>query len=150
MKILLSDLHIAPFRAEKFKTQKRNFIESLIHFFAVKLQKKEKKLFEKMKEIIKAEKISVGISNGDLMESSATERGWAKVEDFQMAKKVIGKLEEDLGVRLEMNMGNHESGYILPLSTDEDGGISKESMRNFLLVAGREELYRTFVAEDFG
>ncbi|MFZ2192773.1 MAG: hypothetical protein WAV31_00855 [Candidatus Moraniibacteriota bacterium] len=147
MKIFLSDLHIAPFKAEKFLTQKRNIIEMVIQFFAVFLQNKEKKLFEKMKKTIREEGISLGISNGDLMEASATERGLATERDLAMAKTVLSDLENDLGTKLKLNLGNHESGYILPLSTDEQGGISRASIRNFLCLAGRKELYYSFVAE---
>lgn len=149
MKILLSDLHIAPFRAEKFLTQKRNFIEKVIQFFAVFLQKREQRLSEKMKAVIKEGRISLGISNGDLMEASATERGLATGRDLEMAKTVLFDLENDLGTKFKLNLGNHESGYILPLSTDEQGGISRASIKNFLCLAGRKELYYSFVAEGF-
>ena len=50
--ILLSDLHIAPFKEEKFKTQRKNFIERSIQFFANILQKKEKNIYEKMKKVV--------------------------------------------------------------------------------------------------
>lgn len=149
MKILLSDLHIAPFKKGKFQTQKKNFIEWIIQFFASILGEKELGIFELMQKISREEGISLGISNGDLMEATATERGWATEKDFLAAKKIISDLESELGIRLEMNMGNHETGYILPLSTDMDGGMSKQSIGNFLSLAKREDVYYSFLAEGF-
>ncbi|EKE21636.1 MAG: hypothetical protein ACD_7C00165G0005 [uncultured bacterium] len=148
--ILLSDLHIAPFKEEKFKTQRKNFIERSIQFFANILQKKEKNIYEKMKKVVNEKMINVGISNGDLMESAATERGWITERDTEAAKEVVQKLENSLSLgKLELNMGNHESGYILPLSTDDEGGVSLQSIKNFLLVAKRDKLYHSFLIEGF-
>jgi len=148
--ILLSDLHIAPFKEEKFKTQQKNFIEWIIQFFANVLQKKEKNIYEKMKKVVGEKMINVGISNGDLMESVATERGWATKQDVEAAKEVVQELKNNLSLKkLELNMGNHESGYILPLSTDNNGGVSLQSVRNFLVVAKRDKLYHSFLLEGF-
>ena len=83
------------------------------------------------------------------MESSATERGLATERDLEMAKKVLFDLENDLGTEFKLNLGNHESGYILPLSTDKDGGISRASIKNFLELAGRKDMYHSFVTEGF-
>jgi hypothetical protein len=150
MKVLLfSDLHISPFGKEKFKTQKKNLFERIIQFFAVFLRKKEVRLFEKMEEIIKKEDIVLGVLNGDSVESSATERGLKTERDLKVAKNILADLENDFGIKLKLNMGNHESGYILPLSTDEQGGISRASIKNFLCLADRKKLYYSFVVGGF-
>lgn len=147
--LLFSDSHIAPFREEKFETQERNFMERTIQFFANILEEKEKGVYGKMKEIVVDEKITLGISNGDLMESLATERGWKTSRDLQAAKKTREDLKKDLGIELEMNMGNHETGYILPLSTDDGGGVSSGSIENFLDITNRGDVYYSFVQAGF-
>lgn len=144
--LLFSDTHKTPFSTEKFKTQKKNFIEWIIQFFANVLQKKEKNIYEKMKKVVDERMIKVGISNGDLMESVATERGWATEKDATAVKEAVQELENSLNLKkFELNMGNHESGYILPLSTDNEGGISIGSVKNFLTVAKRDKLYHSFL-----
>ncbi|HLN19042.1 MAG TPA: hypothetical protein VK255_02620, partial [Patescibacteria group bacterium] len=45
------------------------------------------------------------------------------------------------------NVGNHELGYELPLTTDPMAGISKKSIRAVLEVYGRDNLYHSFVQE---
>jgi hypothetical protein len=101
-----------------------------------------------MKKIIKEKNIPIGICNGDLMESVATERGLATERDLKMVKKILAILESKLGIKIILNMGNHESGYVLPLSTDEDGGVSEKSIKNFLKLTGRDDIYYSFVDEN--
>ncbi|MDI6778169.1 MAG: metallophosphoesterase [Patescibacteria group bacterium] len=149
MEILLSDLHISPFREEKFKTQKLNPIEWLIQLFADLLKKKEEQVFVEMMKIARERDITLGIVNGDLMESSATERGIWKETDYKAARKVKRWLEKLLRIKILLNMGNHESGYNLPLSSDPKAGISLKSLRNFLRLTGRTELYHSFELEGF-
>lgn len=149
MEILLSDFHFPPFREEKFKTQKLNPIEWLIQLFVDLLKKKEEKIFVKMMKIARERDIALGIVNGDLMESSATERGLQKEIDYRAARIVKRWLEKLLRITICLNMGNHESGYNLPLSTDPKAGISVKSLKNFLRLTGRTGLYHSFEIEGF-
>ncbi len=148
MKILLSDPHFAPFRNEKFLTQKRNIIEFVISLFAVLLQKKEEKIFIQMENAVRKGEIDLGIINGDFMESSRTERGMNTEKDLETAKRLGKDLKQRLGLkRIEFNAGNHESGYKLPLMTDEKAGVYLKSIQNFLCLAERDKLYHSFIAK---
>lgn len=147
MKILFSDLHLAPFRREKFLTQKKNFFEIIIQYFAKKFEKKDKeeKMLNKIRKIIKHENIKKGYFNGDFMEARRTERGMNTSEDLNIACRLRNYILQKLGLEEgEFNLGNHESGYDLPLSTDEERGINRKAIDNFLLFAGRHELYHSF------
>lgn len=148
MKILLSDWHLAPFRAEKFRTQKKNFFETVIQFFALRSEKKEGRMLERMRRIVKKEGIKAGYSNGDFMESRRTERGMNTFEDLAMACQKKEMVKEKLGLEeWDSNMGNHESGYNLPLCTDPEAGINLQAIKNFLVFTGRDELYYSFFAD---
>jgi len=152
MKIILSDLHSAPFRGEKFLTQKKNFIEIIIQYFAKKFEGKDKeeKMFNKIRKIIKRENIKKGYFNGDFMEARRTERGMNTSEDLNMACRLRDYLLQKLGLEKgEFNLGNHESGYDLPLGTDSEKGINRKAIDNFLLFAGRQELYYSFCEDGF-
>lgn len=149
MKLATSDLHKQPFKKEKFKSQKKNFIETAIQFLAKIFSYKEKRMYQLMAKVCREEKVDVGIINGDFMESLRTERGLETQRDLETAFWEKRQMELLLGVDLMLNAGNHELGYILPLSTDEEGGISKASINNFLRLAERDELYYSFVAEGF-
>lgn len=150
MEILLSDFHIAPFREEKFLTQKKSFGEWLIQFFVDILKEKEARTFAAMMRIIRERNISLGIVNGDLMESSATERGMDTERDLKAATIVKRWLERLLGVSLILNMGNHECGYKnQPLVTDPKAGISKRSLKNFLCLTERDDLYFSFFLDGY-
>jgi hypothetical protein len=149
MKLATSDLHKQPFRSEKFKSQKRNFIEIAIQFLAKIFSHKEKRMYQLMAKVCREEKVDIGIINGDFMESMRTERGLETQQDLETAFWEKRQMELLLGVNLMLNAGNHELGYILPLSTDSGGGISKDSINNFLRLAERKELYYSFIAEGF-
>lgn len=147
MKILLSDLHLAPFRAQKFESQKMNHIEALIQFFAKKFEdpQKEEKMLRRIRNVIEREGIQVGNFNGDFMESLRTERGMSTKEDLEKMRELRIKILKQLGLLWGwFNLGNHESGYDLPLATDPERGINKAAIDNFLLFINREELYHSF------
>lgn len=147
---MISDPHRQPFKKRKFLTQERNLGERIIQWFADVLAPLERKVFERMKNAIEKENITLCVCNGDMVESSCTERGLYTEEDLEVAKEEAGKLKEELGVDyLELNMGNHESGYNLPLSTDPEAGISMASIENFLLLSGRKKLYYSFAMDGY-
>jgi predicted phosphodiesterase len=145
MKILLSDIHEQPFREEKFKTQKKDWIESFIQFFA---DKKREEPIEKIKRIIEEQEVDVVVTNGDLSESSATERGMNSERDFDASIKVLTKWSEKLKKKIRINGGNHEFGYDLPLSSDPQAGIRRESVSNFLKLAGWDSIYHSELLDD--
>ncbi|HBI34297.1 MAG TPA: hypothetical protein DEA43_01910 [Candidatus Moranbacteria bacterium] len=151
MKILLSDWHLAPFRVEKFLTQKRNFIEIIIQYFAKKFEDKEKeaKMLESIRLVVKKENIKVGYFNGDFMESRRTERGMNTTEDLEKALELKAYIMKKLGLILAFfNLGNHESGYDLPLCTDAEKGINWQAIKNFLVFTEAEELYCSFYEDN--
>lgn len=150
MKIAVSDQHIQPFKAEKFKTQRRNFVEILIQKFTEFFGGRTEKMYQLMADVIKAEKISIGIFNGDFMESSATERGLYTERDLEVVRHMLATEKAKLGLEeIQLNMGNHESGYNLPLSTDPQCGISKKSVENFLALTERDNLYYSFKLDGY-
>lgn len=145
MKILLSDLHKQPFKAEKFLTQKRNFIENIIQFFAGK-EDKLPAVFERMREVIKRENIAIGLINGDFAEAWATERGMYTQRDYEVIKALFEETKVYLSLDvLKLNGGNHEFGYNLPLSTDKECGIRWASVKNFLRLVGKDDLYQSLM-----
>jgi hypothetical protein len=150
MKILISDPHLAPFRAEKFLTQEKNFIEAVIQYFASKFEDKEReaKIFASIRLIIEKEGIKVGYFNGDFMESRRTERGMNTREDLEMMCQLRVRVFKEIGIEDgEFNLGNHESGYDLALGTDPERGINLAAIKNFLIFVRREELYHSFYVD---
>jgi len=135
MKILLtSDWHKTPFKEEKFQTQKKNLGERIIQFLG---GIGADAVMEQMEKVIREKVISIVIHNGDMMESSRNERGLSTSKDLQEAMKIRDTFISESGVnRFILNAGNHELGYVLPLSTDPNGGISSMSMYNFVELAG--------------
>ncbi len=144
MRILLtSDWHKTPFKKEKFKTQKKNWIERLISRRMGK-QEKEKAVFEEMARIIHEENIKLVINNGDLMENPQNEQGLITRKGIGTAKQIMRSFCEKYHVQMELNAGNHCTAYKLGLSTDPDGGISLASIAGFLELTGRKSAYHSF------
>lgn len=145
--LLLSDLHETPFKEEKFKTQKKNFFEMIIQFFANLFAGKEKRMVKRIAEVVKEEGIKLGVFNGDFAEASRTERGMNTDRDLSVIKNMRDSMLAMLGLKSgEFNIGNHESGYNLPLCTDSEKGINSKAISNFLEFAGWKDSYHSFVA----
>ncbi|OGI26638.1 MAG: hypothetical protein A2359_00775 [Candidatus Moranbacteria bacterium RIFOXYB1_FULL_43_19] len=146
MKIIAtSDWHETPFKKDKFKTQKPNWIEKII-IWLTSSQKKLQRIFVRMTEVIREEKIEIVIHNGDLMENPQNEQGLVTREGIQTAKQIRRSFCWENHVHMQINAGNHCLGYRLPLSTDPEGGISLASIKGFQELTGThgESLCRLF------
>lgn len=147
MQILISDLHETPFRDVKFESQKYGLGEAAIQQ-AAKRNKSKQVLWE-AKKLIAANRIPFVISGGDFMEAECTERGWQTEDDVAEARKALSCASSFLGAEIIENIGNHETGYELPLTTDPEAGISLQSISNTLKTLGRESLYHSLVHKGF-
>lgn len=145
---LTSDWHKAPFKAQKFKTQKKNWIERLISWRMSK-QEKERAIFEAMTKVIREESIKLVINNGDLMENPQNERGLITRKGIATAKQIMCSFCEKHHVQMELNAGNHEGGYDLGLATDQERGISRASVSGFLELTGRKSMYHSFELDGY-
>lgn len=151
MKILLtSDWHKDPFKKDKFKTQKPNWIEKII-IWLTSSKKKMACVFERLAEIIREKEIDLVINDGDMMENPQNERGLVTREGITTAKEIRRSFCGKNHIHMELNAGNHELGYRLPLSTDALGGMSIFSIRGFQELAGTtgESLCRSFSYRGF-
>ena len=128
--LLTSDRHETPFKKDKFKTQKPNWIEKII-IWLTSSKKKLGDVFALMAQVIREEQIELVINDGDMMENPQNERGLITREGIETAKKIRRSFCWTNHVRTEINAGNHCLGYKLPLSTDPDGGMSLASIAGF-------------------
>lgn len=133
--LLTSDWHETPFKKDKFKTQKPNWIEKII-IWLTSGKKKLSDVFALMAQVIREEKIELVINNGDMMENPQNERGLVTREGIEAAKKIRRSFCGKNKIRMELNAGNHCLGYRLPLSTDTEGGISFASIAGFQELTG--------------
>ncbi|XLQ19959.1 MAG: metallophosphoesterase family protein [Candidatus Moraniibacteriota bacterium] len=144
--LLTSDWHKTPFAAQKFYSQKKSLGERIIQIFGG-IGKDD--VMQKMKHVIKSRGIQYVIHNGDLQENTFNERGILTDEDLQSAQDIIRQFKAENNIfSISLNMGNHESGYhkkTLPLATDSEGGASLASIKRFLTLAGRKNLYYSTV-----
>lgn len=139
--LLMSDSHcmVVPPWKQKGQTEKGlagwivEFFISIwklfnLHFFV--------KAIEKIGKMGKFDKI---IYCGDLAECVYNERGMITGKDLKEMERFKAFIELGIDVKKE-NIhylpGDHELGYILPLSCDPEGGISWKSIDNFQSVFG--------------
>ena len=147
--LLLSDQHLALFKNEKFESQKKNFFETIIQFFASLFGNRDRRLMEKMADVVLDEDIDVAIFNGDFAEASRTERGMNTNRDLEIISQLRDVTLKTLGILVAcFNLGNHESGYDLPLCTDLEKGINLTALKNFFTFAGWKNLYHSFILEN--
>lgn len=149
MKIaLFSDGHEQPFRKEKFESQTLNPIEWLIMLLGFFSRRRKEAFCELARKKIKELQIKMGIFNGDFAESWRTERGMNTDDDLEAISDLRDSTLAQLGLpHAEFNMGNHESGYNLPLCTDSQRGINQDALRNFFQFARWKALYHSFILD---
>lgn len=150
--LLMSDSHcmVVPPWKQKGQTEKGlagwivEFFISIwklfnLHFFV--------KAIEKIGKMGKFDKV---IYCGDLAECVYNERGMITGKDLKEMERFKAFIELGIDVKKE-NIhylpGDHELGYILPLSCDPEGGISWKSIDNFQSVFG--PLFSGFAIEKF-
>jgi len=150
MKVLLtSDWHEEPFAEQKFKSQKKSLGEIIIQSLG---HRGRKGVVEKIEKIIKRDRISTVIHNGDIQENEFNERGLIRKSDLDSIKAVTSSFCKRNKVKMVFNMGNHESGYSkdsTPWATDSKGGISDKSLQNFLKLSERKKVYHSFLLGEY-
>ncbi|GEM_PF-4899237 len=135
-----SDWHNKPFGQVKFETQRWSTLE----WFISSLRSKKEAVDKMIDFLLKNKKIKTLILGGDFQENTSSERGMVEVADVTEMEHVLYFLTQMTKIDVELNAGNNELGYDLPLSSDECAGISEESIANFLKVAKRETLFHAF------
>ncbi|EKE19931.1 MAG: hypothetical protein ACD_8C00083G0004 [uncultured bacterium] len=151
--LLLSDFHKLSVPVGKQKGQNLKFLEKIAEGIIniwkrwnmkYAIPKMMHKLFCMTAQ--QGEKFDLQIINGDVIECEYNERGIMMEVDRQELRRMINTITS--GVALEKTFvvaGDHELGYRLPLSTDPKGGISPQSIDNFVHVVG--PLWQTFSIE---
>lgn len=150
--LLISDSHcmVVPPWKQKGQTEK-GVAGRIVEFFISIWKLFNFHFFTKaIKEIGKMGKFDKVICCGDLAECVYNERGMVTGKDAEEMKRFKAFIE--LGIDAEIENfhylpGDHELGYILPLSCDPDGGISWKSIDNFQSVFG--PLFSGFTIEKF-
>lgn len=100
-------------------------------------QAKKEAFYRLAEEIIKKLVIMLGVYGGDFAEARWCERGMSTLGDVVKFGELRVWLMMKLGLRrMEFNMGNHESGYDLPLCTDPERGVNEDAIRNFQEFSG--------------
>lgn len=139
--LLFSDAHYMVVPPNQQKGQVKTGIGRIIEFFIGIWKRKNNALFEKA--ISKISLYRSGIFLGDLVECIYNERGMITTIDMQ----VINRLKKQLKMVQVFVPGDHELGYILPLSLDPKGGMSQRSAFNFMREMGR--IYDYFYIRNF-
>lgn len=87
-----------------------------------------------VKELSKKRKFNHVMVLGDLIECVFNERGLLTAKDLEVAEGLKDVLIYELASKEAVSIlpGDHELGYILPLSIDPNGGMSKASCTNFM------------------
>jgi len=134
--LLISDFHwmvVPPWR-QKGQT-KKGFFGHIVEFF-ISIWKlfNNRNMMKALGKISQSGSFTRVISLGDLTECEWNERGMILSSDVRELAELKKLIESSIKVKREAFhylAGDHELGYILPLSCDPDGGISWESIGNF-------------------
>lgn len=139
--LLLSDSHcmVVPPWKQKGQTEK-GIAGWIIEFFIAIWKLFNFRFFVKAVEKIgKMGSFDRVIYCGDLAECVYNERGMITDKDIKEMERFKAFIELGISVKREdiyYLPGDHELGYILPLSCDPQGGISRKSICNFQSVFG--------------
>lgn len=143
--VITSDWHLKPFAKSKFKSQKWSLVEWFISWFGG--CRRGSDFLLGLICFVQRENVHNLIMNGDFQENTFNERGLSIDIDVDHMKGFLETFEERGEIKVRINAGNHELGYNLPLSSDNQAGISEKSVQNFLTIVGRERLFYTFLID---
>ncbi len=150
--LLMSDSHcmVIPHWKQKGQTEK-GAVGWIVEFFISIWKLFNFRFFKKaLKKAGSMGRFDKVIYCGDLAECVWNERGMITTNDIHAIERFKALIE--LGIDVRVNdihyiPGDHELGYILPLSCDPKGGISWRSINNFESLFG--PLFSGFSIEDF-